>query len=83
MSMDPQEIEKMIKQEIPGSNVTIYDLAGDNNHYSAEIISDKFHGKTRIQQHQMVYAALKGKMGNTLHALSIKTSVPNNHNSDK
>ncbi|EMS35941.1 hypothetical protein G653_04137 [Candidatus Liberibacter americanus PW_SP] len=70
----------MIRQGIPGSKVTIHDLAGDGNHYSAEIISDKFYGKNRVQQHQMVYTALKGKMGNDLHALAIKTSVPTSDN---
>ncbi|MEG8099410.1 BolA family protein [Candidatus Liberibacter brunswickensis] len=83
MSMDPQEIEKFIKKEIPKSVVIIKDLTGNGNHYAAEIISEEFRGKSRIQQHQMVYAALGKKMGNDLHALSIKTSVPNNHNSDQ
>ncbi|ACT57442.1 BolA family transcriptional regulator [Candidatus Liberibacter asiaticus] len=76
MSMNPHEIEKMIKKGIPQSIVTIHDLAGDGNHYAAEIISEEFRGKNRIQQHQMVYDSLGNKMGNALHALSIKTSVP-------
>ncbi|KAE9509846.1 transcriptional regulator BolA [Candidatus Liberibacter asiaticus] len=74
--MNPHEIEKMIKKGIPQSIVTIHDLAGDGNHYAAEIISEEFRGKNRIQQHQMVYDSLGNKMGNALHALSIKTSVP-------
>ncbi|AKK20539.1 BolA/IbaG family iron-sulfur metabolism protein [Candidatus Liberibacter africanus] len=82
MSMDPQEIEKMIKKGIPQAIVTIHDLKGDGNHYAAEIVSEEFRGKSRIRQHQMVYAALGEKMGNDLHALSIKTSVPNSHNSN-
>ncbi len=74
--MNPHEIEKMIKKGIPQSIVTIHDLAGDGNHYAAEIISEEFRGKNRIQQHQMVYDSLGNKMVIALHALSIKTSVP-------
>ncbi|MBA5724389.1 BolA/IbaG family iron-sulfur metabolism protein [Candidatus Liberibacter sp.] len=76
MSMDLHEIEKMIQQGIPGSSVVVCDLAGDGNHYAVEVVSEDFRGKTRIQQHKMVYATLKGKMGNILHALSIQTSLP-------
>ncbi|MBL0848995.1 MAG: BolA family transcriptional regulator [Candidatus Liberibacter ctenarytainae] len=76
MSINLHEIEKMIREGIHGSNVIIRDLAGDGNHYAAEVVSEKFRGKTRIQQHKMVYDSLQGKMGNDLHALAIKTSVP-------
>ncbi len=71
--MDLKEIEKLIKETLPDSIVEIEDLAGDGNHYSATIISSKFNGKSKIEQHKIVYAALKGKMGNELHALAIKT----------
>lgn len=80
MSMNIHEMEEMITKGIPNSVVIIQDLAGDGNHYAAEIISEEFRGKNRIQQHKMVYAALEGKMGDTLHALSIKTVIPNSHN---
>ena len=73
MSIKSQEIEKLIKTSIPDAVVKIIDLAGDENHYSAEIKSKEFKGKNKIDQHKMVYTALKGKMGNELHALSIKT----------
>tara|TARA_B100000287_G_scaffold394448_1_gene408499 strand:- start:273 stop:518 length:246 start_codon:yes stop_codon:yes gene_type:complete len=73
MAMDLKEIEKLIKETLPDSIVEIEDLAGDGNHYSATIISSKFNGKSKIEQHKIVYAALKGKMGNELHALAIKT----------
>ena len=73
MAMDLKEIEKHIKEALPDASIEIQDLAGDNNHYSATIISSKFVGKSKIQQHKMVYDSLKGKMGNELHALAIKT----------
>ena len=73
MAMDLKEIEKLIKESLPDSVIEIQDLAGDGNHYSATIISSKFNGKSKIEQHKIVYAALKGKMGNELHALAIKT----------
>lgn len=76
MAMDAEEIKSMIEEAIPGSRVMITDLRGDGDHYAAEIISDAFEGKSRVQQHQMVYEALQGKMGNELHALAIQTSVP-------
>ena len=66
----------MIEDAIPDSRVMITDLRGDGDHYAAEIISHAFEGKSRVQQHQMVYEALQGKMGNELHALAIQTSVP-------
>ena len=73
MAMDLKEIGKLIKEALPDATVEIQDLAGDNNHYSATITSAKFAGKIKIQQHKMVYDSLKGKMGNELHALAIKT----------
>ena len=73
MAMNLKEIEKLIKQSIPDALVEIQDLAGDGNHYSATVSSSEFIGKSKIEQHKIVYASLKGKMGNELHALSIKT----------
>ncbi|MDC0167836.1 BolA family transcriptional regulator [bacterium] len=81
MAMDLKEIEKLIKEALPDSSVKIEDLAGDGNHYSATIISSKFSGKSKIEQHKMVYNSLKGKMGNELHALAIKTKERNGTNS--
>jgi stress-induced morphogen len=75
--MDLKEIENLIKEALPGAQVEIRDLAGDGNHYSATVISSEFSGKTKIQQHKMVYNSLKGKMGNELHALAIKTKENN------
>ena len=73
MAMDLKEIEKFIKEALPDATVDIQDLAGDGNHYSATIVSSQFFGKSKIEQHKMVYASLKGKMGNELHALALKT----------
>ena len=73
MSMTANEIETMIKEAIPDSTVVIEDLRGDGDHYSAHVKSSLFNGKSKIQQHQMVYKALKGKMGQQLHALALKT----------
>tara|TARA_Y100000590_G_scaffold285945_1_gene321736 strand:+ start:609 stop:839 length:231 start_codon:yes stop_codon:yes gene_type:complete len=73
MSLKIEEIKKMIKESIPDAEITIIDLAGDENHYSATIKSKIFNGKSKIEQHKMVYKSLKGKMGNELHALSINT----------
>ena len=73
MSMDLKEIENLIKEAMPDATIDIQDLAGDGNHYSATITSSQFSGKTKIEQHKMVYNSLKGKMGNELHALAIKT----------
>ena len=73
MGMDIKEIEKFIKEAFPDASVNIQDLADDGNHYSATIVSSQFSGKSKIEQHKMVYASLKGKMGNELHALAIKT----------
>ncbi len=76
MPMDAHDIETMIKAAIPDAKVTIRDLAGDGDHYAAEVVAESFRGKTRVQQHQMVYDALKGNMGGILHALALQTSVP-------
>ena len=73
MAMNIKDIETLIKKNIPDAKVVIKDLVGDNNHFSAEIISKEFNGKTRIEQHKMVYESLQGKMGNELHALMLKT----------
>ena len=73
MSLKLEEIETLIKESIPDAQITIQDLAGDNNHYSATIKSRTFSGKSKIEQHKLVYKALKGKMGNELHALAINT----------
>tara|TARA_B100001179_G_scaffold23739_1_gene14574 strand:- start:755 stop:985 length:231 start_codon:yes stop_codon:yes gene_type:complete len=75
MGMELKEIEKLIKASIPDALVEIHDLAGDGNHYSATVSSSSFVGKSKIEQHKIVYASLKGKMGNELHALEIKTKV--------
>ena len=76
MAMSAGEIEKLIRQAIPDAKVTIRDLAGDGDHYAAEVVAESFRGKTRVQQHKMVYDALQGNMGGTLHALALQTSVP-------
>ena len=73
MAMDLKEIESLIKEAFPDASVNIEDLAGDGNHYSATVISSQFKGKSKIEQHKMVYSSLKGKMGNELHALALKT----------
>jgi len=74
--MDAGEIERMIKEALPDAEVTIRDLAGDGDHYAAEVVSASFKGKSRVQQHQMVYKALQGNMGGVLHALALQTSAP-------
>lgn len=76
MPMSPAEIEHMIKEALPDAEVKITDLRGDGDHYAAYIVSPSFAGKSRIQQHQMVYKSLGGKMGGELHALSLQTSAP-------
>jgi len=76
MAMSASDIERMIKQSFPDAKVVIRDLAGDGDHYAAEVVSESFRGKSRVQQHQMVYDALKGNMGEALHALALQTSVP-------
>jgi stress-induced morphogen len=76
MAMEARDIEKLIRDGIPDAKVTIRDLAGDGDHYAAEVVAESFRGKSRVQQHQMVYDALKGNMGGVLHALALQTSVP-------
>lgn len=76
MPMDAGEIERLVKEALPDATVTIRDLAGDGDHYAAEIVSAEFTGKSRVQQHQMVYSALQGRMGGELHALALQTKAP-------
>jgi stress-induced morphogen len=76
MAMDSATIERLIREGLPGAQVTIEDLRGDGDHYAAHVVSSAFKGKTRVQQHQMVYQALRGRMGNELHALALQTSAP-------
>jgi stress-induced morphogen len=76
MAMTAPDIERFIQDALPDAKIEIKDLAGDGNHYSATVVSSAFKGKSRVQQHQMVYAALKGNMGGVLHALALTTSVP-------
>ncbi len=78
MPMTAPEIETLVKEAFPDAEVVIQDLAGDGDHYAAQITSAAFKGKNRVQQHQMVYKALQGRMGNELHALALQTSVPDN-----
>jgi stress-induced morphogen len=73
MPIERENLEKMLKEGFPDAEIEIQDLAGDNNHFSAKIRSSLFKGKNRVQQHQMVYKALKGKMGGELHALALTT----------
>jgi stress-induced morphogen len=76
MAMDAGEIERLIKARIPDAQVTIRDLAGDGDHYAATVISEAFRGKSRVQQHQIVYEALRSEMGGKLHALALQTGIP-------
>lgn len=76
MAMQPAEIEALIKAALPDAQVTIEDLAGDGDHYAATVISERFRGLPRVKQHQLVYAALQGRMGAELHALALQTSAP-------
>ena len=76
MAMDAGEIERLIKARIPDAQVTIRDLAGDGDHYAATVISEAFRGKSRVQQHQIVYEALRAEMGGKLHALALQTGIP-------
>lgn len=76
MAMHAAEIESLIREAIPGAHVTIEDLRGDGDHYAAHVVATAFKDKTRVQQHQMVYKALRGRMGDALHALALQTSVP-------
>jgi stress-induced morphogen len=77
MAMQADEIERLIKQALPDAEVTIRDLAGDGDHYAADVRSPAFEGKTRVAQHKMVYDALGGRMGGELHALQLTTGLPN------
>ena len=76
MGMAAAEIEKLIREALPDAEVTITDLAGDGDHYAATVISESFRGKSRVQQHQIVYQALQGQMGGVLHALALQTGAP-------
>ena len=76
MAMKAEEIEQMIKEAFPDAIVTVEDLRGDGDHYAARVISKAFAGLPRVRQHQMVYSALKGRMGGQLHALALQTAAP-------
>ncbi|WP_417461020.1 BolA/IbaG family iron-sulfur metabolism protein [Kordiimonas sp.] len=76
MAMVADEIERLIKEDLPGANVRIEDLRGDGDHYAAHVVFEGFRGLSRVQQHQLVYKSLKGRMGGELHALALQTSVP-------
>ena len=76
MAMDASEIQRLIKRRIPDAEVTIRDLAGDGDHYAATVLAESFRGKSRVQQHQIVYEALKAEMGGKLHALALQTGTP-------
>jgi stress-induced morphogen len=76
MPMRAEEIEQLIKSHIPDAQVTIRDLAGDGDHYAATVLAESFRGKSRVQQHQIVYRALQEQMGGALHALALQTGVP-------
>ena len=76
MAMEESEIIRLIKAALPDAKVSIQDLAGDGDHYAATVVSEAFRGKSRVQQHQMVYQALQGNMGGVLHALALQTSAP-------
>ena len=76
MAMDAADIDRLIREAIPDARVTIEDLRGDGDHYAAHVVSAAFKGKSRVEQHQMVYEALRGSMGTNLHALALRTSAP-------
>lgn len=76
MPMEAHDIERMIKDALPDAQVELIDTAGDKDHWSAKVVSEAFRGKSRVQQHQMIYDALKGNMGGVLHALALQTSAP-------
>lgn len=76
MTMHAGEIEALIKAALPDARVTVEDLAGDGDHYAASVVSEAFRGLSRVKQHQIVYAALRGRMGGELHALALQTSAP-------
>lgn len=76
MAMHVQDIERLIRERLPDAQITINDLAGDGDHYAATIVSEVFRGKSRVEQHRIVYEALQGSMGGALHALALQTSAP-------
>jgi stress-induced morphogen len=76
MAMPAGEIEALIKTAFPDAQITIEDLAGDNDHFAATVVSESFRGLSRVKQHQLVYAALQGNMGGALHALALQTAAP-------
>ena len=76
MPMQAEEIERLIREALPDAKVAIEDLAGDGDHYAARVVSEAFRGKSRVQQHQIVYRALQGRMGGELHALALRTAAP-------
>ncbi|WP_417451200.1 BolA/IbaG family iron-sulfur metabolism protein [Kordiimonas sp.] len=76
MAMIAEEIERLIKEDLTGAEVRIEDLRGDGDHYAAHVTYEGFRGLSRVQQHQLVYKSLKGRMGGELHALALQTSVP-------
>ena len=76
MVMTAGDIEALIKEALPDAQIVIRDLAGDGDHYAAEVVSETFRGKTRVEQHKIVYDALQGKMGGALHALALQTGAP-------
>ena len=76
MAMDAATIERLIRESLPDAEISIEDLRGDGDHYAARIVSAAFRGKSRVQQHQLVYQALRGRMGSELHALALQTSAP-------
>jgi stress-induced morphogen len=77
--MAASDIERLIRAQIPDAEVTIRDLAGDGDHYAATVIAESFRGKSRVQQHQIVYEALKAEMGGKLHALALQTGIPDRY----
>ncbi len=76
MAMEANEIEALIRAALPDARVNVEDLAGDGDHYAATVVSEQFRGLSRVRQHQLVYAALRGRMGGELHALALQTSAP-------
>ena len=76
MPMAPEQITAYIREAFPDADVKLVDLAGDNDHFQVTILSEAFRGKSRVEQHKMVFSALQGNMGSTLHALAVKTGVP-------
>lgn len=76
MAMDAGDIERLIKAALPDAQIEIRDLAGDGDHYAAHVVSESFKGKSRVQQHKIVYDALQGRMGGALHALALTTAAP-------